>query len=388
MKLLRRIEAWTVSAGIVLATAASAQQEQWLQYHTTREGRGYTWLDLTTNPPPNVVLPKFTAAPYFARWATPLDATGGRWLCFDRSRRSGPYDRVIYDRNNNGRLDDEAPIDAARLESTSAYFDPLRFVFKGEDGPITYHLGLRFMAYSDGEVRLLAQGGGWYEGMVNLAGKKRRVALIDGNVNGVFNDLALKSHDCDRIRIGEDKDENADERYLGRLLEVDGQFYQIEVARDGAFIKVKKAENLALGPVRVPTTISQLTAVGENGQFLRKPANGEFSLPAGRYTVHNWAIDRKDSKGAAWKLSGSASSDSAEFEVAAAQATPLQVGEPVLASLSATESKSAVAFGLRLKGSLGESIEILKGTQRPRAPQLLVASAGSSFRATNTFEYG
>ena len=27
----------------------------------------------------------------------------------------------------------------------SAYFEPVRVVFKGEDGPITYHLVLRFM---------------------------------------------------------------------------------------------------------------------------------------------------------------------------------------------------------------------------------------------------
>ena len=71
-----------------LATTALAQKEQWLDYHVDREGRGYRYLNLTTNPPPNVKLPKFNAQPYFAHWETPLDPAG-RWLCLDRTKKFG-----------------------------------------------------------------------------------------------------------------------------------------------------------------------------------------------------------------------------------------------------------------------------------------------------------
>ena len=57
--------------------------------------------------------------------------------------------------------------------------------------------------------------------------------------------------------------------------------------------------------MRVPEAISEFTAVGESGHFIRKPEKGEFTLPAGKYRVHGWTIDRKDDKGAAWSLSGS-----------------------------------------------------------------------------------
>ena len=76
---------------------------------------------------------------------------------------------------------------------TMAYFEPVKLVFKGEDGPISYHLIVRFYQFGQERAQLLAGAGGWYEGKVTLAGKKRRVQLIDNTVNGVFNDSGCRS---------------------------------------------------------------------------------------------------------------------------------------------------------------------------------------------------
>ena len=385
MRLRRKWETVAVLAVAVLATTACAQTELWLQYHTSRDGEGYRWLELTTNPPAGLALPKLNAPPYFARWTTPLDAKGGRWICFDRTRKSGPSNRLYIDRNGDDRLDDEEPMDAARLDQYSATFEPARLVFKGEDGPLTYHLILRFMRYGADDTRTLASSGCYYDGKVNLDGKKRLIRLVDGNANGTFDDLAQDPDDCDRIVIEGDK---GGERFLGRMLEVGDQLYAFEAARDGAFVKVLPAKDVARGQVRVPDAISEFTAVGAPGHFIRKPAQGQSTLPAGKYRVHHWTIDRADDRGAKWQLSGSGSSTFGNFEVAASQPVTLDIGEPVLAALTATENTGGAAFSLRLKGRLGESVEVLKGGQRPRAPQLNLASAGSAFRATHTFEYG
>ena len=388
MKLIRHVTLWSALVGFGWATTAFAQPEQWLQYHNGSDRQGYTWLDLSTNPPPNVALPKLNAGPYFARWVTPLDPTGGRWMCFDRSRKSGPCDRLFFDRNGNGRLDDEAAVSPTSREDYSATFDPLRLVFKGEDGPITYHLALRFMRYDAGDVRALAESAGWYEGTVLIGGKRRHLQLIDGNANGAFNDLATRPSGSDRIEFIAEKGKETETRFLGRLLELDGQTYQLEAARDGAFIKVKKAQNLVFGQVRVPPGISEVTAVGENGHFVRQPTNGAFSLPVGKYCFPFWSINRKDPKGVAWKLQGSSYADAPEFEVTATTPAALEVGEPVRASLQAAESKGTVAFGLRLLGRCGEVVEITREGQRPRAPQVMLTGRDDSYRATNTFEYG
>jgi hypothetical protein len=374
----------TLAVGL-FALTAMAQQEQWLEYHTAPEPRGYRWLELTTNAPPNVAVPKVQSGAYFGRWTNALDASGGRWFCLDRSRKSGPCDRIFFDSNGNGRLDDETPVTTTRREETMAYFEPIKVVFKGEDGPISYHLIVRFYQFSQERAQLLAGAGGWYEGTVTLAGKKHRIELIDNTVNGVFNDQAADPYQCDRVVIDGVK---GIDRYLGRYLEVDGQLLRIEVARDGAFLKAQKAVGVETGTVRVPETISEFTAVGESGHFLRKPEKGEFTLPVGKYRVHGWTIDRKDAKGAAWSLTGSTFAKVAAFEVTADRSLVLNVGEPIRTPLQAIESKGQIAFSLRLVGNLGESVEIMRGKERPRAPQLQVASLASSFRSTNTFEYG
>ena len=389
MKFPRQIGVWAIAlAGCGLAVTAPAQPEQWLQYKNGEESMGYAWLDLATNPPPNVALPKLSAPAYFARWATPLEPSGGRWLCFERSRTSGPYDRLYLDRNGNGRLDDDAPVAATRREENSAYYDALKLVFKGEDGPVTYHLGLRFMKYDDGQVRLLAESAGWYQGQVNLGGKKVTLRLFDGNVNGAFNDFSAGSVEGDLIQVGQEKDRGSEPWALGRLFEWEGQYYAIEVARDGAFVKIKRAEGLSFGQIRVPASISGLTAVGENGQFQRKPTNGLFTLPAGSYSVRAWNINRKDNKGAAWTLSGNDYRGAIGFETGSPEPAALEVGEPLRAALQASESKGTLAFSLRLQGRFGESVQILRGSERPRAPQLLLASRDGSSHFTNTFEYG
>jgi hypothetical protein len=384
MKLNTRMIQWAAMTAMALATTASAQKEQWLDYHASRDGRGYRYLNLTTTPPPNVKLPKLNAQPYFAHWTTPLDPAG-RWLCLDRTKKSGLHDRVYFDTTGNGRLDDKSPVGTVRTDQYSAYFEPVRVVFKGEDGPITYHLVLRFMKYDAGDANLLAASGGYYSGMVDLGGKKRRLELLDGNVNGAFNDLSANAYDCDRLTIEGDK---TGERYLGKMFEADGQFYRIEVARDGAFVKLQKAEGLTFGTVHVPASISNFVAFGENGHFVRQPVKGEFTLPAGKYKILSWTINRKDAKGANWELMGNNFPDSAGFQADGAKPVTLKIAEPIRASLSASESTNAVAYGLNFQGQAGESIQIEKDNTRPPGPKLTLVSLNGTYRSTNTFEFG
>jgi hypothetical protein len=372
-----------ILAGLVFAGAAFGQSEQWLEYHNGSESRSYHQLTLTTNAPAGVALPKLGALPRFARWETPMDKAG-RWLCFDRSRQSGPYDLLYIDSTGNGRLDDKTPVHA-RMESFSANFPPTPLTFKGEDGPITYHLAFQFYQY-DNYMQLLATSAGWYEGAVNFDGVKKHIQLIDGNVNGTFNDVGQNPFDCDRVQVEGDK---TGERYLGRMLEVDGKFYQFEAARDGAFVKVKKMENVVLGKVRVPENISEFAAFGTNGHFVRKPVKGEFTLPSGQYQIFRWTIDRKDEKGSAWTLSGSGFPRTSDFNVVADKPVALEIGEPVQAVLKADErANHEINFSLQFLGRQKESIEMLNGQQRPRGPKLMLSDATGTLNSTNTFEFG
>jgi hypothetical protein len=375
-----------ILAGMVFAVSAFAQTEQWLEYHTGSEHRSVQSLKLTSDAPPGVALPKVNASPYFVRWATPMDPSGGRWICLDRSRKSGPYDRLYIDSTGNGRLDDKTPIKGS-ADANSATFPPVSVVFKGEDGPITYHLAFQSYQFENSPAQLMAFSAGWYEGLVNFDGVKKRIKLIDGNVNGSFNDIASDPYSCDRIQIEGDK---TPERFLGQMVEVDGKFFRVEAARDGAYVKVQKATNVVLGQVHVPEDISTFTAFGQNGHFVREPANGLVSLPVGHYKIVDWIINRKDDKGAAWTLTGSRfPANSAGFDIAADKTEVLEIGEPVQAVLSARDSGNRqIEFSLKFEGRQQENITMLRGGQRPAGPKLLLADATGKLNTTNTFEFG
>ncbi len=372
-------------AGFTFVLSAAAQKEQWLEYHTGTERQGYRWLELSPKEPPGVALPKLEGAAYFGQWKNGLETNEGRWCCLSRVAKSGPYDRLIFDANGNGRLDDDPVVACTSRQDYMSSFEPAKLVFKGEDGPISYHLIAQAYRYDADKPRLIIGSGGWYEGKVTLGDKKHTVRLIDSTVNGVFNDRSESASECDRIVVDGEKGIN---RYLGKYLEVDGQLLSIDVAPDGAFIKTQLAEGVEFGSVRVPETITEFTAMGANGHFVRKPEKGEFKLPVGKYRVNGWEIDRKDDKGANWKLSGYSFSKAGNFQVNTGKVASLKVGEPIYAALEATESKNEIRFSLGMLGPLGESVQIMRGSERPRAPQLQAASVKGDFKATRNFEYG
>ena len=47
----------------------------------------------------------------------------------------------------------------------------------------------------------------------------------------------------------------------------------------------------------MPEGLTQFTALGPVGHFVRKPVKGELELPVGKYRIHEWTLERKDGKG-------------------------------------------------------------------------------------------
>ena len=384
MKARKGILGIATLVALIDTSTAFAQSEQWLQYRTTTERQGYRWTDLTNTPPPGVVWPKLGQNAQYGQWKTTLDPKGSRWICLDRTAKSGLCDRLFVDCNGNGRLDDETPIKSTRREDYMSEFDPVRLVFKGEDGPLVYHLICAYYRFDENRAQLLTGSGCLYEGKVNLGGKKRLVQLTDSTVNGLFNDISPNPSDSDRILID---GQEGTSRYLGRLLEVDNQLYRLDVAPDGAFVKIAPAGKLAMGVVRLPETLNEFIAVGTNGHFVRKPVGGEVTLPEGTYRVYGWRIDRKHA-GNNWQMSGSSFGEIATFSTSASQPASLEIGEPIQTVLQATPNKGEFAFSLRLQGSLGESIQIMRGTEQAPPPQLHLSSLKGALHVTNTFQYG
>ena len=352
---------------LVLTTSAGAQDEQWLQYHSEREAQqiiGGMSSSRTVIPdkPQDVKLPEFkTKQQFFIEWPTPMVKSGRLWIALDRTSEQGKWDRLFIDSNGNGHLDDEDAVTAYRTEQYYTYFGPVKIVFEGEDGPISYHLNFRFYDYNEQNRRLYIYSGGWYEGEVTVAGEKKYCVLIDYNVNGAFDDKSLQARDSDRIRIGKKGDQNTG--FVGNYIEVDDVLYRTEIARDGAFVKISSANDVKFGNIRVPAAITEFAAGGENGLFTREVKEGLARLPVGTYRIDHWEIDRKDEKGKSWTMRGSSFGERGNLEITEEVETALEIGEPVTANLQVQLNGENYEFSKSLQGAMGEYVSLTSGGQ-------------------------
>ena len=378
---------------LILVSQVSAQQEQWLQYHCSREAgqilgeTGSQTIQLSSEQPTGVKLPQFKGQKQlFASWATPMVKSGWLWMALDRTHEQGPYDLLYIDSNANGNLDDETAEAPYRMDQQNAYFGPVKVIFEVEDGPVTYHLNFSSYQPRTGGNELYASSGGWYEGDITVGAEKKHCVLFDYNANGTFNDKSANAGDCDRIRIS--KQGGQETLFTGNYIVVDETLYRPEVARDGACIKLSKAENVRFGTVRLPESITQFVANGENGLFMLKPEKAVASLPIGRYCVYDWAIERQDEKGTNWKLKSSVLSEKNVFDITEDKQAVLSIGEPIIAILDASESEGTHSFRHSMKGRAGESIELTRNGTQPQAPKVCIKSADGTYDRTFSFQYG
>jgi len=374
-----------------LPLVAGAQDQQSLQYRSAREAAKTIgsvpgkYLSPTDKPPQGVELSKFECStPLFVRWLTPIVKDAGLWIALDRSDTSKVYDRLFIDSNGDGNLKDETAVTAHRSEPQHAYFGPVKVIFEGKDGPIAYHLNFRLCDH--GRRILWATPGGWYEGTITVGGKEKHCVLIDYNANGTFNDKSINANDRDRIQIGEKDDK--DTRFVGNYIEIESSLYQLEIAREGAYVKLAVAEDVNFGNIRLPESITEFSAGGENGLFILKPKKGTGLLPVGQYCIEHWAIERKDDAGSNWRLQGSGFSKNGRFNVTEMQETELSIGEPIISTLEAQDKKGTYYFSQNLKGKLKESIYITLNGNRAPPPKLRIKSKDGTYDQIFDFKYG
>jgi hypothetical protein len=377
----------------ILVSQVPAQQEQWLQYHSSRDagqifGRaGSQRIATNFEQTAGVNLPQFKGhRQFFAKWHTPMVKSGYLLIALDQMHIQGFFDRLYIDSNADGSLEDETDVAAYRTDQRSAYFGPVKVIFEVEDGPVTYHLNFSAWKPRTGGCELIASSGGWYEGDITVGGQKKHCVLFDNNANGTFNDKSVDAGDCDRIRIG--KQGSQDTLFTGNYIEVDETLYRPEIARDGACIKLAKAENVSFGSVKLPESITEFSANGENGLFILKPEKGIASLPAGKYCVYDWSVERQDEKGTNWKLKGTELIGKNTFDITESKQAVLTIGEPIVANLDASEREGTYSFSHSMKGRDGERIEITRNGARPQAPKVNIKSADGIYDRTYSFQYG
>ncbi len=389
---MRRMKIGVLLACLLAMSAVGLSEVQWLRYRTGANvgselsvsiPRPYRRFE--SSPPTGVRMPQFKSDdPLFIKWTTPMDAQGYRWIALDRSSSHGRHDLLYIDTDGDGHLDDETPHQGSARDQYRVAFDPIPVYLLTEDGPVTYHLACEFYSRDQRSTWLVISTGSYYEGTVQIDGQAVPCVLIDYNGNGTFDDTA-EDFNADRILLGEGRDRR--EYFVGRYLEYEGTLYRLEIARDGAYVKMTAAPDVAYGTVSVPENLTLFSAGGVNGLFEKTPENGQVRLPEGSYRVHRWEIARTE-KGQHWTLSGRHFPRQQSFQVRSASPITVDVGEPVFSRLSVTQRHGAYQINQELRGKQDERIDLRRGSSRPAAPQVRIRSQTGDYDRTFTLEYG
>jgi len=161
-----------------------------------------------------------------------------------------------------------------------------------------------------------------------------------------------------------------------------------EVAQDGEDVKLAAAADTSYGTILLPEAISRFEADGKNGPITIESGGQAKRLPAGRYHIRFWKIERKDDGGNTWALAGQYYGQDNPFEIKDGGETKLDVGEPIIATVDARNVGSSYAFNQVIKGRNDEIIELTRNGSRPQPPKLHIKNKDGSYEQTFSFQYG
>ena len=381
---------------LVSCAAVLPAETFWLRYRYDKNASEYLnassqYVNLNNSKKPEgIALPDFNCAePLFAKWQTPMDKQGFRWIALDKTPNMRLYDVVYIDTDGDGSLADETPIKRNSFENYHCFMGPAAVIFDTEDGPVSYHLNFEYYSYNDSSKSLRIQSGCWYEGQITLPeGNALDCRLVDYQANGTFNDRSINFQGCDRITFG--KQSGQEQPFTGKYAVIDGKYYNFSAAKDGAFIEISAAEDIEFGTVEFQKEIKEFSAGGENGLFFPQITDGKCQLPVGKYRINLWKMLRKDEKGNSWSLKGQwYYNQTGLFEVTKTGAAQPAIGEPIISklSLSGQQGKQfSISQGLT-DGMTGQ-IELLKNNSRPAAPKVAIRDKTGAYDRTFGLEYG
>ncbi len=148
-------------------------------------------------------------------------------------------------------------------------------------------------------------------------------------------------------------------------------------------------ESSTMGKVEFSAKVDNFM-VSRNKCFIRMVTDdGAGQLPAGEYKLGSWEVKKKDKKGVEWALTASVSSaKKGVFKIDRDKPVKLDVGEPIVAKLSAKKGRSGYSFSQNLVGRMGESISISRDGAKANPPKLHIKNKAGTYDKTFNFEYG
>ena len=348
--------------------------------------------------------------PYYALLVlgsrSPTGAVSTRIAAFDRSQpKAQTYDLLYVDRDGDQDLAEEKPVRAARFQGRITYFPPVTLTVSLEGK--TRQVGVRVRTYNFGpggapDVASF-DAASCLEGTVSLSGRPYKVALVDGDLSGVFGD-AVSSRGGDRLLI----DVNGNGRYdqrgsyptpaaqenrpLSECWQVGSNWWQGTVVGDGNALRVEPAQ-VEYGELRCQgPQITALQLISKRyGVFTPGFKGGSAKLPVGEHAVESVRLTAKDEQGRQWQLSASGPmGGEGSIRISADRPAELDFSRPLVGSVRAQkQGQGQVDFALEVATAAGQSVRSLfVGREGPPEPTFSITDASGKEVASGKFEYG
>jgi len=208
-------------------------------------------------------------------------------------------------------------------------------------------------------------------GQVVLGGKAYEIALVDTDFDGKYNKSfmppAADSRDprCDVLAIDLDGDSKfqyeqpgvSEIMPLSRLIEINGQYYSMDVADDGGTIEFRQAEP-QFGTLNLNGKEAKLALWSDAVHQRVSGSGGKWRLPAGKYSVVELELTELDSAGNRWTFdtikARAWAGELGDFEIRPGETTSFRIGPPFKIKTFINDADRNALVGFHLEGQAGE----------------------------------
>jgi len=348
-------------------------------------------------------------------------------LALDEGKGNGQgYDRLYVDADRDRDLSNDPPVEGTctkgRGYSRGEFSGAKALVTHGGER-VPWHFAARYTSYDDdgrGRISLSVSCACYCEGTVDLGGKQVKLAVVDVDSNGCFNDLfslPASGAEKDSFNASGDwllADADGDGRFamssmgmeacgLGRYLLYGGEVYQVKVSSSGLKLSVAPAQVPCGSLAREGTGPFFAALLTRSNGMLGVQGTGEaVKLPAGAYKLYLCSFEVKEGTGDAWKVNGEGTPAGPAIHVSpgnkpttAKFGTPLAVGASVKVypsgSLNAVKPGTTLRMDLDIKGQGSETYSassITRAGRRLEPPAVKILYKNDKLVASGSFRYG
>ena len=320
-----------------------------------------------------------------------------------RSIRGGRQVKLYIDMDGDGMFSDEK-------EYVGLWLRIFSLTRTYQFGPVSTQQagsgikGGSFLARcSDGEW-LTFHPVSYRQGQVVLDGRTYEIALVDTDFDGKYNKYFLPPAEngrdprCDVLAIDLDGDSKFDYDKpgvseimpLSRLIEINGQYYSMDVADDGFTIEFRRAQP-QFGTLNLEGKEVKLTLWSDAARQLISGSGRDWNLPPGKYAAVTIELTETDAAGDRWafNMAKAGAGPLADFEIRPDQTTSFQIGPPFQTRSFMENMQGNVLVGFDLKGRGGERYvpgATRNGKEVPE-PQFKIIDSSGKVAKSGQFEF-